>query len=122
MAEAVIHSRRLIGAALLLLAQASAHAQSMQDPTRPPVMSGNGAAAVSAGPQLQSVLISRDAGGRHLAVIDGDTVRLGDTYRGARVARIAQDRVELVRGKERQVLTLPSNEEAGSVKPVARPK
>jgi hypothetical protein len=39
------------------------------------------------------------------------------------VARIAQDRVELVRGKERQVLTLPSNEETGAVaKAATRPK
>jgi MSHA biogenesis protein MshK len=122
MAEVMIRSRRLLGAAVLLLAQASVHAQSMQDPTRPPALSANGEHSAGAGSQLQSVLISRQPGGRHVAVIDGDTVRLGDSYRGARVARIAPHRVELLRGRERQVLTLPANEEAGSVNPVARPR
>ena len=96
--------------AALLLAPVAA-AQALLDPTRPPAQLSvpvDGAAASSAGPQLQSVLIGRQPGGRHVAIIDGDTVRPGDTWKGARVARIAPGEVELVRGKERQVLKLPS--------------
>lgn len=90
----------------LWLAQPAAHAQ-LQDPTRPPAAaSGGDAAALSAEPQLQSVLVSRQAGGRHVAVIDGETVRQGETFRGAKVVRIRENEVELVRGGERQVLRL----------------
>ena len=100
--------------ALLLAVANLAGAQALQDPTRPPaaLMTGQGlagqadAAPVKRAPQLQSVLIARQPGGRHVAVIDGETLRLGDTYQGARVARIEQNEVELVRGRTRQVLTL----------------
>lgn len=116
-------NRRLLGAAVLLLAQACAHAQSLQDPTRPPALAAVDGAAANAGPQLQSVLISRQPGGRHIAVIDGETLRLGESYKGARVARITASSVELVRGKERQVLSLPVEEHAASeVRQVARQK
>jgi MSHA biogenesis protein MshK len=99
---------------LLLVWANLAGAQALQDPTRPPasLLAGQGAAGQSASapaeraPQLQSVLIARQPGGRHVAVIDGETLRLGDTYKGARVARIEQNEVELVRGRTRQVLTL----------------
>jgi MSHA biogenesis protein MshK len=101
---------------LLLAASNLAGAQALQDPTRPPaaLMAGQGAAGQEAAApvnrqahmQLQSVLISRQPGGRHVAVIDGETLRLGDNYKGARVARIGQDEVELVRGRTRQVLKL----------------
>jgi len=105
-------------AALLLACAGSAGAQALQDPTRPPaaLMAGQGGAGAGAGaapapaapraPQLQSVLIARQPGGRHIAVIDGETLRLGDTYKGARVVRIEQNEVELRRGNARQVLTL----------------
>ncbi|GAB3409975.1 hypothetical protein NX774_08000 [Massilia agilis] len=122
MAEALIFARHLVAGAALSLVVAFAHAQSLQDPTRPPVLSTAGdAGAVATGPQLQSVLISRQPGGRHVAVIDGDTVRLGDQYKGARVTRIKQNEVELVRGKEHQVLKLTTADETdGAVTPVAR--
>ena len=102
--------------ALGLAASHAALAQALQDPTRPPAAltagqgaSGEAAAAAARGPQLpqlQSVLIARQPGGRHVAVIDGETLRLGDSFRGARVARIEQNEVELVRGRTRQVLKL----------------
>jgi MSHA biogenesis protein MshK len=105
---------------LPLLAAAGAHAQALQDPTRPPAaaiayaMAGAASpAAVAAGPRLQSILVAREAGGRHLAVIDGETVRLGEQFRGARVARIGDNEVELVRGSERQVLRLYALEASG---------
>jgi MSHA biogenesis protein MshK len=118
-------NRRLLAAAVLLLAYAAAHAQNLQDPTRPPALAAGGAegAAANAGPQLQSVLISRQPGGRHIAVIDGETLRLGESFRGARVTRITAGSVELMRGKERQVLSLPVEENAASeVRQVARQK
>lgn len=94
--------------AALALAHLPAAAQSLADPTRPPAMLDAGRADGLADglPRLQSVLISPR--GRHVAVIDGETVRLGDSFRGARVARMSQGEVELVRGRERQVLRLES--------------
>ena len=102
---------------LLLAAAAQANGQALQDPTRPPAAvlaprAAQGAGATT-GPQLQSILIAREAGGRHLAVIDGETVRLGEQFRGARVSRIGDNEVELVRGGERQVLRLYALEAAG---------
>ena len=103
--------------ALLFAAGAHVHAQALQDPTRPPAAAalGSGSVGVSAdsGPRLQTILIAREAGGRHLAVIDGQTVRLGEQFHGARVARIGDDEVELVRGGERQVLRMYAREAAG---------
>lgn len=90
----------------LLASQARAE---LPDPTRPPATLGLRAGADAAGdglPRLQSILISPRQGGRHVAVIDGETVRLGERYKGARVARMTQSQVELVRGQERQVLRL----------------
>jgi MSHA biogenesis protein MshK len=127
MAEAVIRPRRLLAAAALCGACACGHAQSLQDPTRPPAVTAvgeDGAPLSIAAPQLQSVLIARQPGGRHVAVIDGDTVRLGETYKGARVARITPNEVELVRGKDRQVLKLPRDaaavEDGSSVRSIGR--
>ncbi|SFD95360.1 hypothetical protein [Massilia yuzhufengensis] len=101
----------------LVLAPHAASAQSLADPTRPPASLGARADAAGGGdglPRLQSVLIAPRAGGRHIAVIDGETVRLGDIFKGARVARMTQTEVELVRGRERQVLRLePEPAQAG---------
>ncbi|MCC2955380.1 hypothetical protein LK542_07115 [Massilia sp. IC2-477] len=96
--------------AALMLASLASHgagAQALLDPTRPPASLGarlDGVAAGDGQPRLQSVLIGR--GGRQVAVIDGEMVRVGDSYKGARVARMTQTAVELVRGSERQVLRL----------------
>ncbi len=101
-----------LGLALAAACSLPAAAQALRDPTRPPasrVPGGAGARAASPasnGPQLQSILIARQPGGRHVAVIDGETVRLGDSYKGARVARMTPNEVELVRGSERRVLKL----------------
>lgn len=94
------------------LARADAAALTLVDPTRPPgtFVARVGAAGALDGadapPRLQSVLISRRAGGRHVAVINGETVRLGEHYKGARVTRMTQTQIELMRGRERQVLHL----------------
>jgi MSHA biogenesis protein MshK len=103
--------------ALALLFAAGAQAAALQDPTRPPaaavLSSGGGQGSASTGPRLQSILVAREAGGRHVAVIDGETVRLGEQFHGARVARIGDNEVELVRGAERQVLRLYALEASG---------
>ena len=110
--------KTLLAAALTLAAGAAA-AQALQDPMRPPASlmtatAGVGPApAPAAAPQLQTILIGRAPGGRHLAVIDGETVRPGDDFHGARVARIADNEVELVRGRERQVLRLAAQDARG---------
>lgn len=100
----------LVLAASLGLAALPAAAQSSRsfDPTRPPAGIDRLApdAGASAEPRLQSVLIAPGPGGRHVAVIDGDTVRLGDTWRGARVASMRRNEVVLVRGAQRQVLRM----------------
>ena len=112
--------KTLLAAALTLAAGAAA-AQALQDPMRPPASmmtaSAGPVAAPSAAPQLQTILIGRAPGGRHLAVIDGETVRPGEDFHGARVARIADNEVELVRGRERQVLRLVPTA-AGGMSPV----
>jgi MSHA biogenesis protein MshK len=117
MAEALMNPRRLVAAFALFAIAACAQAQSMQDPTRPALAgaSDGESGAAPAGPQLESVLIARHPGGRNLAVINGDTVRQGDTYKGARVARITHSSVELVRGKDREVLQMSPPDETGSV-------
>lgn len=99
----------------LLASGGLAAAQALQDPTRPPaslIQRATGgpdavaAAAPKKAPRLQSVLIARQPGGRHVAVIDGETLRLGDSFQGARVTRIEADEVELSRGNGRQILKL----------------
>ena len=96
--------------ASLALSHFPASAQDLIDPTRPPAGLGQSAAAPTGegdgAPRLQSVLIAPRAGGRHVAVIDGETVRLGDTFKGARVVRMTPDAVVLERGAERQVLRM----------------
>jgi MSHA biogenesis protein MshK len=105
-----VNARLLLCLATLAL-HGAAPAQALNDPTRPPASLYTpavdpDAAPASKEPQLQSVLIARHAGGRHVAVIDGQTVRLGEQFRGARVARMTQHEVVLVNGKERRVLRL----------------
>ena len=115
--DEAVNPTRAAALALLFAATASAaQAEVLQDPTRPPtaaIASIATPAAASAGPRLQSILVAREAGGRHLAVIDGETVRLGEQFHGARVTRIADNEVELVRGAERQVLRLYAQEAPG---------
>ncbi len=98
-------------AAAALLAAGAVHAQPLADPTRPPALpaaagAGSAISAAPAGPVLQSVLIARQPGGRQVAVIDGQTVRLGGAFRGAVLVRMSDTDVELRRGASRQVLKL----------------
>jgi MSHA biogenesis protein MshK len=93
--------------AYLLAAAGTAGAQALPDPTRPPAALNARAAASGtaepSGPQLQSVLVSQ---GRRLAVIDGETYRVGQKVNGALLAAVGDDQVVLVQDKQRQVLKL----------------
>lgn len=105
---------RSLAAFWLSLACATAPAmarQALPDPTRPPpeasLVPGAAMAMPSGGgPRLQSVLVSSKPGGRRLAVIDGQTVRLGAKFDGAVLVKVTDTEVVLRRGKELQVLTL----------------
>jgi len=96
---------------LCLGGPALAQAQAVGDPTLPPpsLLAPGGAAppvATPALPELQSILVSREAGGRRVAVISGETVRQGGRYRGAVVESVGETSVVLRRGRSRETLRL----------------
>ncbi len=88
--------------ALFALA-ASAAAQTLVDPMRPPAAQGDGDAAVRpAGPVLEQIVLGD---GRRFAVISGRKVAVGDRVGDATVVAIGPDQVTL-RGGTRQVLRM----------------
>lgn len=91
-----------------MLLGGAAAGQSLVDPTRPPPESRLGAAGAEvpaySGPQLQSVLLGSQ--GRAVAVIDGQTVRKGEKFKGATLVEVRKNSVVLQNGRNRQVLTL----------------
>ncbi|QGZ43389.1 MSHA biogenesis protein MshK [Pseudoduganella flava] len=81
------------------------------DPTQPPPglmprAEGEPEPGPPPGPELQSVLVSREPGGRRVAVISGEMVRQGSRWQGALVEKVGENEVVLRRGKARQVLRL----------------
>lgn len=90
---------------LMLAATPVSFAETFLDPTRPPASLGLAAGPISpaSGPVLQSVLISP---GRMLAIISGQTVRLGEKFGEARVVKITESEVLLRSGKDLQTLKL----------------
>lgn len=106
------------GAATLAQAQ-------MADPTRPPpealLLSAPGEAAAPAGPQLQSVLVSTRPGGRRVAVIDGQTVRLGGQFDGAVLVKLNDHEAVLRRGAALQTLRLYPSLPSPPLPPSAAP-
>jgi MSHA biogenesis protein MshK len=101
-------SMRQAGLALtMLLAAAGGGAEDLPDPMRPPASiapwNETGASAIPSGPVLQSVLISPR---RTVAIISGQTVRLGDKYGDAKVTAIREGEVDLRSGKNIQTLKL----------------
>lgn len=93
----------------LSLAWPGAQAQALDDPTRPPAAlwaPASAAPVVAARPQLQSVLISTQPGGRRLAVIDGQTVKVGSRVGDAVVTGIHDTAVLLRRGKSLETFKL----------------
>ena len=101
--------RRWTPVLLLSLAWPGAQAQALADPTRPPAAlwaPANAAPAVAAQPQLQSVLISTKPGGRRVAVIDGQVVKVGSKVGDAVVTEIRDTAVLMRRGKSLQTFKL----------------
>lgn len=93
----------------------SAPAADLVDPTQPPAAlesrSGQPPDQPDSAHVLQSVLISPT---RRIAVINGQTVALGDRYGEARVVRISEGEVVLRNGQDVQVLKLfPGVEKRG---------
>lgn len=81
-------------------------AENLADPTRPPstlAVTGSTTDKTADVPVLQSVLISPY---RKVAVINGEALQVGDRLDDARVSRIAEAEVVLVRGGRTQTLKL----------------
>ena len=103
---------RLLAALLWGAASAgAASAQALRDPTLPPaqlapVGAGDAAPVEAARPVLQSVLIGHLPGGRRVAVIDGQTVRIGEKFKGAVLASVSDNQAVLLRGGNKLVLLL----------------
>ena len=110
-------------ATLALGCLSPAWGQPLFDPSRPPpaVMApppgaAGKPAAVEGPPQLQSLLIGPS---RKYAIIDGQLVGVGDTFRDARVVEVTPTGVVLNSERGTQTLNLFPNVEKRSVKPVA---
>jgi MSHA biogenesis protein MshK len=114
----VMVQRAIIAGGCLLAAACAvpaAFAENLADPTRPSAAldagSGNPGAGTTDGtsalaasePVLQSVLI---APGRKVAIISGETVKLGDKFGEARVVRITENEVVLRTDRDQQTLKL----------------
>jgi MSHA biogenesis protein MshK len=102
----------------MLLASVQAAAQKgLVDPTRPPTMAPSPQATAEApeppGPQLQSVLL---APGRKIAVINGESVALGEKLGEETLVRVTETEVTLKRGREMRVLKLYPSVEKSSVR------
>jgi MSHA biogenesis protein MshK len=94
----------ILGFGLGLACAVPAQTRPLSDPTRPPnVQPETAAAVVLEGPRLQSVLISPT---RRAAVISGTTVALGGTYGDARVEAISESAVVLRYADRRETLQL----------------
>lgn len=93
----------LLGCGVVVAATAQ---DTLRDPTRPPASLGathTSATAATSAPVLQSVLISP---ARKVAVINGETVQTGDRLGDARVTKIIEGEVVLVRDGQSQTLKL----------------
>jgi len=102
-------------AAVAAMSFAIAQAQVLIDPTRPPMAIAKPGAVEEAPPatQLQSILISSR---RRVAVINGNTVALGDRIGDARVVKITETEVVLKTGEETEVLKMYPGMEKQPVK------
>lgn len=79
----------------------------LPDPTRPATLAPGNAAGMGADApfgQLQSVLIGRS--GRRIAVISGQTLRVGDQFAGAVLLGVSENSVQLKKDSKVHVLKL----------------
>jgi hypothetical protein len=92
------------------LAQASARAQPMSDPMRPPAVAESASATPGAGapatPRLQAVITSPR---RKLALIDGSVVPLGGAVRNGTLAGVSDSLAVLKKNGDRDVLLMHPN-------------
>lgn len=100
-----------------LAAGATAGANALPDPTRPPDFAVSGKRAASSGPArpvLRSTLVSPE---RKSAVISGKRVRVGDTFQGAVITDISAYEVRMSKGgRETTLRLLPKlSKEQGTV-------
>jgi hypothetical protein len=110
-------------AALALGCLTPAWGQPLFDPSRPPPAllapppgAAGKPAAVESPPQLQSLLIGPS---RKYAIIDGQLVGVGDTFRDARVVEVTRTGVVLHSERGNETLNLFPNVVKRSVKPAA---
>lgn len=102
---------------------ATAHAQTLVDPMRPPVTAGAAATAreLPAAPQVQTIIIGPT---QRYAVIDGRTLAQGDRFGAARIERITETEVMLRQpdGKASVLGLLPQVQKkaAGAAPPLSR--
>ena len=97
--------RRLLAAVGIALVAASANAQALNDPMRPPAFSAPSTsdAPSRAARVLQTIVIGSD---RRYAIIDGERVDQGGMLGDAKVVRIVENAVTLRDGSGDTVLTL----------------
>lgn len=88
-----------------MMCAATAVAQGLADPTRPPaaLAAAENSAVATGGPVLQSVMMSP---GRKVAMISGQVVALGGRYGSARLVRLTDSEAVLRDGTETIVLSL----------------
>lgn len=97
-------SLRHAAVAVLIFTSATAFAQALRDPTRPPnAVAAPHAAADAEGEVLQSILVSPR---RREAMISGRVVKQGDTVGDAQVIAIRDSEVVLRDGNTQRVLRL----------------
>jgi len=100
-----VYKAKPILLSLMLCLALPVAAESLRDPTEPPRTATAGPAqpAAVASLTLDSIIISDN---RRVAVINGESVREGDSLAGGRVLRIRPDRVDLMINQTTQTLRL----------------
>jgi hypothetical protein len=102
MADGMMVAQALVAATALLAGGSGA--QTLTDPTRPPVeLAAAGGPGAALGRSLQSILISSTRQG---AIINGKYVPLGGTYEDARLITITATEVTLKSREKTEVLKL----------------
>lgn len=113
----------VIALAILSMPPASAQTGALPDPTRPPNVGETPTTGAPAATGLQAVLLRPQ--GRSVAVINGQTVAVGDKVGEARLVSLTADTAVLSGPNGKEVLKLaPSVEkkQAPSVRPKAKTK